>query len=126
MPRQINRTQEIRFNIAQHMGVLGKSQTGWTKEVNLVEWNDKPSKLDIRDWDPEHEHMSRGITLRRGETLALLEILLRHFGKELAANRTEAKPEVEQQPEHEPGEFEDLCAEDEDCGSECECCSDII
>ena len=48
------------------------------------------------------------------------------FGKELAANRTEAKPEVEQQPEHEPGEFEDLCAEDEDCGSECECCSDSI
>ena len=64
MPRQMNRSQEITFNIKQHLGVLETSQTGWTKEVNLVEWNCKPAKLDIREWDPDHEHMSRGVTLR--------------------------------------------------------------
>lgn len=112
MPRQINRMQDITFNIAQHLGTLGKSQSGWTKEVNLVEWNDKPAKLDIREWDPEHEHMSRGVTLRRGETLALLEILVRYFGKELAASKTEE--------EQEPGEFDDLCADAED-SCDCEC-----
>lgn len=37
MPRQMNRSQEITFNIKQHLGVLETSQTGWTKEVNLVE-----------------------------------------------------------------------------------------
>lgn len=112
MPKQINRTQDITFNITQRLGVLGKSQSGWTKEVNLVEWNGKPAKLDIREWDPDHEHMSRGTTLRRSETLALLEILVRHFGKELAASKAEE--------EQEPGEFDDLCAE-EDCGEECDC-----
>ena len=112
MPKQINRTQDITFNITQRLGVLSKSQSGWAKEVNLVEWNGKPAKLDIREWDPDHEHMSRGTTLRRSETLALLEILVRHFGKELAASKSE---EVQ-----EPGEFDDLCA-DEDCDEECAC-----
>lgn len=117
MPRQINRTQDITFDITQHLGTLGRSQSGWTKEINLVEWNGKPAKLDIREWDREHEHMSRGVTLRRSETLALLEILLRHFGKELAA----AKAEAESEPE--PGEFDDLCAEEEE-GCRCECDAD--
>ena len=114
MPRQINRSQEITFNIKQHLGVLEKSQSGWTKEVNLVEWNGKPAKLDIREWDPDHEHMSRGVTLRRNETLTLLEILIRSFGKELAdtkAQPAEVKSEKPAEPVP-PGEFDDLCIDD--------------
>ena len=110
MPRQMNRSQEITFNIKQHLGVLETSQTGWTKEVNLVEWNGKPAKLDIREWDPDHEHMSRGVTLRRNETLTLLEILIRSFGKELAGTKAqpaEAKAEKPADPVP-PGEFDDL------------------
>lgn len=103
MPKQINRTQDITFNITQHLGILGTSQSGWTKEVNLVEWNGKPAKLDIREWDPDHDHMSRGVTLRRRETLMLLEILARSFGRELAESKTE----------EEQGEFDDICQHDE-------------
>lgn len=119
MPRQMNRSQEITFNIKQHLGVLETSQTGWTKEVNLVEWNGKPAKLDIREWDPDHEHMSRGVTLRRNETLTLLEILIRSFGKELAGTKAqpaEAKAEKPADPVP-PGEFDDLCIDDScSCG----------
>ena len=99
MPRQINRAQDITYDIKQHFGVLEKSQSGWTKEVNLVEWNGKPAKIDIREWDPDHEHMSRGITLRKSEALTLLEILIRNFGRELseikARDATEAAKAVE-------------------------------
>ena len=119
MPRQMNRSQEITFNIKQHLGVLETSQTGWTKEVNLVEWNGKPAKLDIREWDPDHEHMSRGVTLRRNETLILLEILIRSFGKELAGAKAQpavAKAEKPAEPVP-PGEFDDLCIDDScSCG----------
>lgn len=119
MPRQMNRSQEITFNIKQHLGVLETSQTGWTKEVNLVEWNGKPAKLDIREWDPDHEHMSRVVTLRRNETLTLLEILIRSFGKELAGTKAqpaEAKAEKPADPVP-PGEFDDLCIDDScSCG----------
>ncbi|MEI3503270.1 MAG: PC4/YdbC family ssDNA-binding protein [Anaerovoracaceae bacterium] len=41
--------------------------TGWRKELNLVSWNGGAPKYDIRDWDPDHERMSRGITLHEKE-----------------------------------------------------------
>ena len=47
----------------------------WTKELNLVSWNDRPAKYDIRDWDENHEKMSRGITLSEDELQKLVEIV---------------------------------------------------
>ena len=83
MTRYSNRQNEISYEIIKHLGVIDKSETGWSKEVNLVEWNGKPAKIDIREWDPRHEHMSRGITLHKKEMLELLRILIRWYGREL-------------------------------------------
>jgi len=94
MPKKIDRPQEFTFSIVKQLGLIGTTSTGWTKEVNLVEWNGNPAKLDVRDWDPNHEHMGKGITLHKPETLALLEILLRNFGKDLAKAMREAEAEV--------------------------------
>lgn len=66
---------EIRYDIVQNLGVLSTSNTGWSKEVNIVCWNDSGAKLDIRDWDDEHRHMSKGITLHVKEVKELYEIL---------------------------------------------------
>ncbi|MEG0157102.1 MAG: PC4/YdbC family ssDNA-binding protein [Anaerovoracaceae bacterium] len=49
--------------------------TGWTKELNLVSWNNGQPKYDIREWDGTHEHMSRGITLYASEIRKLYELL---------------------------------------------------
>ena len=129
MPRQINRTQDITFNITRHFGVLDTSQSGWTKEVNLVEWNGTPEKLDIREWDPEHEHMSRGVTLRKNETLTLLDILYRNFGEELTSSRSfSSRPEVRVQqpyPQMSQPQAEETVCEDKkesDEGQECAGC----
>ena len=46
---------EIKFGIKETVGVLSESTKGWTKEFNLVRWNDKVPKYDIREWDPAHE-----------------------------------------------------------------------
>lgn len=66
---------EIVFDIEKHIGVLSKGSNGWQKEVNVVAWNNNPAKIDIRDWDFDHKHMSRGITLNQDETLNLIELL---------------------------------------------------
>ena len=81
--RQTNRDGEVRYEVVEHLGVIGTYQTGWKKEVNIIEWNGNPSKLDIRDWSPDHQHLSRGVTLHRNEILELLRILLRNYGHEL-------------------------------------------
>jgi hypothetical protein len=40
---------EIKFEITQHIGVLSESSKGWTKELNLINWNGREPKYDIRD-----------------------------------------------------------------------------
>jgi len=66
---------EIVFEIREHLGVIGAYPTGWQKELNLVAWNGTPPKYDIRDWDHDHEHMSRGITMHRDEMNKLVQIV---------------------------------------------------
>ena len=53
--------REVTFEIVEEIGVIATHSTGWKKELNLVSWNGGQAKYDIRDWDPDHERMSRGI-----------------------------------------------------------------
>ncbi len=66
---------EVIFKIEKHIGVIATYPTGWTKELNMVSWNKGNPKFDIRDWDKNHEHMSRGITLHEDEMKRLKEML---------------------------------------------------
>ena len=67
--------REFHFSIVRHLGVLAEGGNGWKKEVNLVSWNDRPAKLDIREWDENHLKMTRGVTLNAEETILLRELL---------------------------------------------------
>lgn len=66
---------EIKYSIEEKLVTISESQNGWTKEVNLVSWNEYPAKYDIRSWDPDHEKMSKGLTLTKGEIIELRDIL---------------------------------------------------
>lgn len=66
---------EIKFEIRKEFGILSESPKGWTKEFNLVSWNDKEPKYDIREWDPEHEKMGKGVTLNIEELKKLKDFL---------------------------------------------------
>lgn len=67
---------DFTFDIVENIAVLGTSSKGWTKELNKVSWNGKPAKYDIREWDPEHEKMGKGITLTDEEFQKLKEALM--------------------------------------------------
>ena len=66
---------DMTYEIVMQIGVLSQSRTGWTKEVNLISWNNNPPKYDIRDWSPDHSQLGRGVTLSREELLALRDLL---------------------------------------------------
>ncbi|SCY88938.1 YdbC family protein [Alkaliphilus peptidifermentans] len=66
---------EIKFEIRESLGTLSESAKGWNKELNLVSWNNRDPKYDIREWDPQHEKMGKGITLSKEELKALKDIL---------------------------------------------------
>lgn len=66
---------EISYEIVKHIGVLSTSAKGWTKEFNLVSWNGRDAKYDIREWSPEHDKMGKGVTLSAEELETLKELL---------------------------------------------------
>lgn len=71
---------EVHFDLMEHIAVIGKRDSGWTREVNVVAWNGGKAKVDIRDWDPGHERMSRGITLMEDEAENLVKALAGRYG----------------------------------------------
>ena len=66
---------EVTFEIKETLGVLAESTKGWTKELNLVSWNGREPKYDIREWDPEHEKMGKGLTFTKEELVLLKEMI---------------------------------------------------
>lgn len=66
---------DIKYEITKEIGVLSESPKGWTKELNLVSWNGKEPKFDLRDWAPDHEKMGKGVTLTEKEAKKLKELL---------------------------------------------------
>jgi len=66
---------DLKFEITKSLGVLSEGSKGWQKEINLVSWNERKPKIDIRDWAPEHEKMGKGITLNYEEIKKLKELL---------------------------------------------------
>ena len=66
---------DFKFDIIRNFGVLSESSRGWTKELNLVSWNGREPKYDIREWSPDHSRMGKGVTLSDEEIQELKNIL---------------------------------------------------
>ena len=66
---------DITFEITKSLGVVSEEKGGWKKELNLVAWNGRAPKFDIRDWSPDHEKMGKGLTMTREEAVRLKELL---------------------------------------------------
>ena len=66
---------DIKFEIKETVGILSESLKGWTKELNLVSWNNREPKYDIREWSPDHEKMGKGVTLSAEELRKLRDLL---------------------------------------------------
>ncbi|SFB21460.1 hypothetical protein SAMN04488072_11017 [Lentibacillus halodurans] len=54
---------DIKYDIVEHIAVLSESPKGWTKELNLISWNGREPKYDLRDWSPDKTKMGKGVTL---------------------------------------------------------------
>ena len=66
---------DIKYEIKETVGVIAESAKGWKKELNLISWNGKDAKYDLREWAPGHEKMGKGITLTVDELKSLKEVL---------------------------------------------------
>ena len=74
---------EVSFIIHKHLGVLHEVRFGdgiGTREINIVSWNNRPPKIEVRDWNSDHTRMSKGIgTFTNEEAEQLVMILTNYF-----------------------------------------------
>lgn len=66
---------ELKYEITKSIGVLSENAKGWTKELNMVSWNDREPKYDLREWSPDHTRMGKGITLTEEDIASLKNLL---------------------------------------------------
>ena len=66
---------ELKYEVVEKIGLLSESPRGWTKELNLISWNEREPKYDLREWSPDGERMGKGITLTKEDLLALRRFL---------------------------------------------------
>ncbi len=66
---------DFSYEIKKEISVLSSNKSGWTKELNIISWNGREPKYDIRDWAPGHEKMGKGVTLQKEEIVKLKEVL---------------------------------------------------
>lgn len=65
---------EIKFEIIKTIAVLeDKGDGSWVKELNLVSWNGRSPKYDIREWSPDHQKMGKGVTLTKEQLQIIVE-----------------------------------------------------
>ena len=104
--QQRNMNDRIRCEVLEEIGVIGQKKDGWTREVNIVSWNNAPAKVDVRDWDPDHNRMSKGITLLEEEAENLVKVLAARYGIRLTNNTpVYTKPQEEETPADTAGEL---------------------
>ncbi len=73
----------FKYNIVKALGIISE-RTDYdgnkqTKEVNMVSWNGREPKIDIREWNEDHTKMSKGLTLTPEEEEMLCMILHEHI-----------------------------------------------
>ena len=66
---------EFKYEITERIAVLSQSANSWQRQLNMVSWNDREPKYDIRDWSPDNSKMGKGISLSAEELATLKGIL---------------------------------------------------
>ena len=66
---------DFTFDVRQNLGVLSDTGKGWKKELNVISWNGRDAKLDIREWSSDRSKMKKGITLSKDEASVLYYLL---------------------------------------------------
>jgi hypothetical protein len=66
---------EIKYDVVKEIGVLSETGNGWTKEINLISWNERNPVYDIRTWSEGKDRMGKGITLTLDEAKQLRDLL---------------------------------------------------
>lgn len=74
-------SKEFSYELVEEIATIGNpAPSGWTTQLNLVSWNGKEPKLDIRSWNEDHSRMGKGISLSKEDAMELANLLNSYLG----------------------------------------------
>lgn len=73
--------KDTQYEIVKEIAVLSTGESGYTKEINLISWNGKEPKYDIRSFSPNREKCGKSVTLTEAEAGKLLAALEKVFSE---------------------------------------------
>ena len=62
------------MNVIKKIAVISDEDEGYRKELNLVSWNGREPKYDLRKWAPNRQPL-KGITMTEDEAKELQRVL---------------------------------------------------
>lgn len=62
---------DFKYEIVQKIATLTDNGKGYTKEINLIKYNDSDPLYDIRKW--HNGEMQKGVTLTKEELIKLMD-----------------------------------------------------
>lgn len=69
------------MKVIKKIALISGLETGYRKELNIVSWNGKEPKYDLRNWSPEGIAL-RGLTLTEDEAKELQKVLNDMFAEQ--------------------------------------------
>lgn len=57
---------KIEFEIVKTL-IVFPTRGKWHKELNLIKWNGREAKYDLRNWDENHTEFTKGTVLTEEE-----------------------------------------------------------
>lgn len=64
---------DISCDIKKTLASVPSDSVGWNVELNLVSWNGREAKYDIRKWNEDHSKSGKGVTLSEDEAVLLFQ-----------------------------------------------------
>ena len=64
----------MKLEVIKKIALISGSETGFRKELNIVSWNGREPKYDLRNWSPEGMAL-KGLTLTEEEAKELQKAL---------------------------------------------------
>lgn len=74
----MNGTRDFSWEVVRALGNFSEERTNYTKELNVVAWNGRPSVFDLRGWRVDKDgvkHPLKGISMTKADLIALRNLL---------------------------------------------------
>ena len=67
------------FKIHEKIGIVSERPNGWALELNVVSFNGRDARYDLREWRNDHTELRNGARFSESDLKPLMELIGKHL-----------------------------------------------